>query len=130
MDFYELLEKSCDGGNRFVTCETVLLGDYNTDILKSDNMLVNALTNFLHLCGLKQLFGVPTRVTDTCASILDLIMVTDPDNMCQFGVLNVGLSDHLITYCTRKVKKFQINKNNSVRIRSLKHYSKDRFVQE
>ena len=56
-------------------------------------------------------------------------MVTDPDNMCQFGVLNVGLSDHLITYCTHKVKKFQINKHNSVRIRSLKQYSKESFVQ-
>ena len=105
MGFYERLEKACEGGNSFITCETVLLGDFNTNIIKSDNMLVNALTNFLQLCGQKQLINVPPRVTDTCVSILDLIMVTDPDNICQFGVLNVGLSDHLITYCTRKVKK-------------------------
>ena len=32
MEFYELLEKLCDNGNSFVKYETVILGDFNTNV--------------------------------------------------------------------------------------------------
>ena len=62
-------------------------------------------------------------------SAIDLILVTDHEKVCQSGVLNVGISDHLITYCTRKVIKAPVNKHNTVRMRCTKHYSKDLFIQ-
>ena len=43
--------------------------------------------------------------------------------MCQSGTISIGLSDHLLTYCTRKVTKGQIKEANVVKIRSLRQYS-------
>lgn len=51
MDFYERLEKGCN----LIEHETIILGDLNMNILKSENVLIGALNNFMHLCGLKQL---------------------------------------------------------------------------
>ena len=53
----------------------------------------------------------------------------------QYGVITTGLSDHLITYCTRKSTKVVFNKHQGVKIRSLKNYSiksrdKESFVNE
>ena len=47
---------------------------------------------------LKQLIGEPTRVTDTSDTILYLVLVSEPSNICQSGVTNLGLSDHMLTY--------------------------------
>ena len=110
------MEKSCDGGNSFVEYETVILGDFNTNVMhiSDNNVLVKALENFIWSCGLKQFVNVLTRVTGTSASILDLTMVSNCDNICQSGVLDIGLSDHILIYGTHQVKKFQINKHNIV----------------
>ena len=65
-----------------------------------------------------------TRVTSTSESIIDLIFVSDPNKICQSGTITVGLSDHLMIFCTRKTTKGQINKHNTIKIRSMKkvHY--------
>ena len=75
--------------------------------------------------NLKQLIGEPTRVTDTSATIL--VLVSEPSNICQSGVTNLGLSDHMLTYCTRKVKKSCVYQHNYVNLRSLKNYTKEAF---
>ena len=51
MDFYECLERDCDSGGNLVDIDTVVLGDFNTNILKK-NYLVNSLNNFVRMCGL------------------------------------------------------------------------------
>ena len=73
----------------------------------------------MRMCGLSQLIDVPTRVTDLCASIIDLIMVTDQDKISQSGVLGIGLSDHMLIYC----KRAAFNDHNTVRMRSLNRSS-------
>ena len=40
----------------------------------------------------------------------------------------MGLSDHLITFCTRKTVKVKYNEHNTVTLRSQKHYNKDAFI--
>ena len=75
--------------------ECILLGDFNTDILlPTNNVLVNALRNFEHAFGIKQLIVEPTRVCINTASAIDLILVSDPEKVCQSGVICVGISDH------------------------------------
>ena len=54
-DFFDVLELSINEG------QCILLGDFNTDILlPTNNVLVNALRNFEHAFGLKQLIVEPT----------------------------------------------------------------------
>ena len=95
-DFFDILELSINGGHCLNEC--ILLGDFNTDILlPTNNVLVNALRNFEHAFGLKQLIVEPTRVCINKASAIDLMLVSDPEKVCQSGVLCVGMSDHLLT---------------------------------
>ena len=119
-DFFDLLELSFKEGHIFNEC--ILLGDFNTDILlPTINVLVNALSNFEHAFGLKQLIVEPTRVYINKESAIGLILVSDPDKTCQSGVLGVGISDHMLTYCTRKVTRAYVNKHKTIRIRSSKN---------
>ena len=48
--------------------------------------------------------------------------------MCQSGTINIGLRDHLLTYCTRKVVRGQVGHHNVIKIRSLKKYSKETLL--
>jgi len=56
----------------------------------------------------------PTRVCSTSMSTIDLILVYDVQNIKPSGVIACGMSDHVVTYCTRKVCKQQVNSHNSV----------------
>ena len=49
--------------------------------------------------------------------------------MIQSGVIEVGLSDHQMIFCSRKILRTKFNKHNTVKIRSLKNYSKDLFLE-
>ncbi len=108
-----------------------MLVDFNTYVLvlSSSNILVKALHNFERVFGVKHLITEPTRVCDNSESAIDLIFVTDHENVCQSYVLSGGISDHLITYCTRKVNRPPVNKHNTLQMRCCKHYNKDQFIQ-
>ena len=58
---------------------------------------------------------------------MDLVFVSISDNVTQSGVLSVGFSDHLVIYCTRKIKKTRLGTHKSIKIRSLKRYNKAIF---
>lgn len=45
----------------------------------------------------------------------------------QSGVIHVVVSDHSLTYCTRKITKHAICKHNTGKVRSLKTYNKETF---
>ena len=46
--------------------------------------------------------------------------VTPSNKICNYGTIVVGLSDHFLVFCTRKVTRGQINKHNTVEIRCMK----------
>ena len=48
--------------------------------------------------------------------------------MCQSSTISIGMCDHFMTYCTRKISKVQISKHKYVRIRYLKNYTKEEFI--
>lgn len=125
------LNRMCDH-NVFADRECILLGDFNTNVQLSpkNSTQVNALYNFNQLFGLKQLIVEPTRVCIDSKSTLDLIIVSDQENICQSGLLNIGFSDHMVTYCTCKKSKILLEPgNNYMKVRPMKQYSKERFVE-
>ena len=75
--------------------------------------------------NLCQMIKQPTRVTECTSSVIDHILCNNPEKNCQSGVLNMGISDHFIVYCTRKLSKSSFNKHNNV-----KSYSKDVFIEK
>ena len=80
------------------------------------------------LHNFKQLINVPTRVTDTSATCIDHIFVNKSEKVNQAGVIESGISDHFITYCTRKINHEAINKHNTVKARSMKNYCRENFI--
>jgi hypothetical protein len=56
--------------------------------------------------NLVQIIKEPTRVTETTASVINHILCNNTEKICQSGVLNIGLSDHFIVHCTRKLSKW------------------------
>ena len=72
----------------------------------------------------------PTRITSTTSSLLDHILRNAEKKISQKGVIDVGLSDHLLIYCTRKILRAKANMHNQVKVRSLKTYTPERFVEE
>ena len=80
---------------------------------------------FCTIFDLKQLIEVPTRVTCSSSAIIDHILASFPDRVSQQGVIDVGLSDHQIIYCTRKISIIKRGTHKQIRYRSLKSYSAD-----
>ena len=72
-----------------------------------------------------QIIKEPTKISTNSSSTIDLILVSDEDKISQTGVLQLGISDHSLIYCTRRVVKAAINKHNTVKLRSMKNYDKD-----
>ena len=53
--------------------------------------------------------------------------MSDPIKINKCGVSDLGVSDHLLIYCTRKCKKVPVNDHNGIKLRSLINYTKEAF---
>ena len=106
----------------------VVLGDLNCNVLK-ESQDSKALSNFLSETNLKQIIATPTRITDTCESLIDVILVSSPDLVHARSVINTLISDHLPVYMELKLK---VPKPPPCYIstRGYKHYNPDLFTAE
>ena len=83
--------------------ETNIIGDFNYDI--SANPQNHQTKNFLELCNLNQysqLIQVPTRVTASSSTLIDLFLTNNPCKFSHHGVSHIGISDHSLIYAIRK----------------------------
>ena len=46
------------------------------------------------------------------------------------GIIDCEISDHQLIFCTRKVERLKLHKQNNVLLRSLKHYAVNLFVED
>ena len=99
-------------------CDLLVLGDFNLCLLKNKSKLHKDYKEVLNMFNCKQLIKVVTCETDISYSCLDHIFTNNKDKICQAGVIKSGLSDHYITFCTRKIIRGQIGKHNTIRVRS------------
>jgi hypothetical protein len=111
-------------------CEMILLGDFSICYGDQKGPLFKLYDSVLKIFNLCQMIKQPTRVTEFTSSVIDHILCNNPEKNCQSGVLNMGISDHFIVYCTRKLPKSSFNKHNNVKVRSVKSYNKDVFIEK
>ena len=114
--------------------ELYILGDLNINLYRNhtgckNNNLVSAtasnnVKSYLQFCtmfGLTQIMKSPTRIACSSTSLIDHILPSLPDRISQEGVMTVGLSDHQLIYCTRKISRVKTGgahkKSNSVHLR-------------
>lgn len=104
------------------------MGDFNTNILKKDSSIFKSLRNFCHLCSMHQLISQFTRVSTSSQTIIDLVLTSDKSKISNSGVIDYGLSDHSMIFCTRKTRRSVFNCHSSVRSRSLKNYNTEALL--
>ena len=66
----------------------IILGDFNTNVknIHKKCTLIDDIHSFINLLGMSQLINCATRITLTSSSIIDLIFVSESDNISQSGV--------------------------------------------
>jgi hypothetical protein len=79
--------------------------------------------NILNLFSFYQIIVDPTRVTCDTESIIDHILCNFKENIVNSGVITTGISDHFMTFCTRKIFRGHFKSHNIIKIRSLKNDS-------
>lgn len=106
--------------------ELIILGDFNK------NWLVKSSSKEKNIFGrlnLTQLISEPTRVTSTCQSLLDWILVSHPNRFLKAGVMSDCLSDHSPVYCIWKIKLPKLPPK-LIKIRQYKKMNVDRFIDD
>ena len=86
-------------------------------------------TSYLDFCfffSLEQLIFILTRVTSKTATFTDHILTNCSQKVSQCGVIELGISDHDLVYCTRKTPLLKPNKHNNISVRSMENYSKEK----
>lgn len=94
VDFEERIEDLPVTGS-----EQIIMGDFNTDQLKSSN-----LKSMMEIFNLTQIITDPTREARCSSTLIDHIYVKHPRLYRSRGVLPIGRSNHhlLIVYSVRK----------------------------
>jgi len=102
-------------------CETYLLGDANICFKQKSSSLLKSYLNVLRIFYLQQIISEATRITPITSSIIDHILTGSKERLSQYGVISVGLSDHFMTFCTRKISKQTFNKHYFSKVRCIKN---------
>ena len=141
-DFLEVLTNNLESIG-YLNKEIILLGDFNINLLKngkyifenesnqSDNSQTTLFKNYKEFCNnfsLKQLIKEVTRIV--CNSpdyLLYHILTNSPQNVSQFGIIDLALSDHQMIYLTRKINHEKFLTHKQVTFRCLKNYSANKF---
>ena len=110
--------------------EIYLLGDFNINLFQNGKYILNGkrsttsqgsvhtMTNrykeFCQIHSLKQLITCPTSVTCNTSTLIDHILTNSTEKIFQSGVIDSGISDHQLIFCTGKVKRVKFHKHNNV----------------
>ncbi len=105
--------------------ETIILGDMNICYNNHNLGITKQYKQILDLNSYKHIITNPTQVTEHRANILDHIICNMDDRITHSGVIETGISDHFLTYCTRKHKEISKCRHKTIKIRSIRNYNKD-----
>ena len=73
-----------------------IMGDFNVDLLKADgHKLTNDFLQGFYTGGFYPLISLPTRITDSTATLIDNIWTNDLGVKVESGLVSVRISDHL-----------------------------------
>ena len=109
--------------------EIYMMGDYNIDFKRTTSPEYRALKNLCYAYFFTQLIDLPTRITDTSATMIDLLFTNRTDIVQASGVVSLGLSDHDLIFCQRKHKRVK-NLANYIKIRKYKNFVPENFLSD
>ena len=108
--------------------DIVLTGDVNCDLL-TKNPRENALRSFCISVNANQLIEKRTRVTKNSCSLLDVILVSNPDSVQSGDVLDLTISDHYLVFAVLNLRAPK-QATNYITTRSFRKYNADQFAND
>ena len=81
--------------------ELFILGDFNINLGQQSSSLASKYLDILGLFNCTLLITESARLTLSGGTILDHIIVNKKGKVRESGVIDSGLSNHLVTYCSR-----------------------------
>ena len=121
-----------------ISNETYIHGNFNINLSLNDSYIfskkdmlnnksipsdIKSYYEFCTFFSLHQLTKVPTCITCNSATIIDHILASYPERVTQQGIIDVGLSDHQLIFCTRKISRIKRGMHKHIKFCSFKHYS-------
>ena len=103
--FNDMLEKIWSSRKNII-----IMGDLNSDLLYrgrtiEESYLGRRLQRILSTYGLKCVIKEPTRISENAQTLIDLIIVSNPDKVTNTGVSHLGISDHSLVYANVRMRK-------------------------
>ena len=86
--------------------EVYILVDLNINLINNQQHTPNGIKRYNEFCSLyclAQLLTLPTCITKNSTFLLDHVLKNCADRVSQFGVVDMGLPDHQLIYCTGKI---------------------------
>ena len=106
-----------------------ILGDLNCNLLDLNTPESQALIKFCQTFNLSQVVTKPTRLTDKSESLLDVILVSNANQVLESDVLISSISDHDLVYMKLRLKR-QKSPPIFTTTRSFKNYSPSEFLKD
>ena len=105
--------------------DIIIMGDLNSDLLyrgrtTEESYLGRRLQCILSTYGLKCAIKEPTRISENVQTLIDLIIVSNPDKVTNTGVSHVGISDRSLVYANVRMRK----EKQQLVTKTVKNYSK------
>ena len=110
---------------------TIICGDFNINYLQPESYPTSFFqVNVTEPFGLSQIIKEPTRITATTSTLLDLILVSNSNNVKKCGVVDIpGISDHCFVYAAYAIRKPKFTPKTFTR-RDFKNFSQEAFMQD
>ena len=106
------------------------MGDFNLCLLKSElSSLSHDFLLSLQSCYLIPTIDKPTRVHGNSASLIDNVLVNNPDHVTVSGILITDVSDHFSQFCIFKSTREKISPPK-FKVRDFSHFNKNSFVDD
>ena len=81
--------------------EVIIVGDINFNYLDESNG--KQFKELLSLNGFVQAVNGPTRITPNSETLIDVILTSKPENVCDIKIIPTAISDHDAVGCRRKI---------------------------
>lgn len=107
--------------------ELLIIGDLNFNMLDDGNSEPDPhLTDFCDRFCMTNTITEPTRVTNTSASLIDVLITSNPERFVLSGTMKLGISDHDLIYTIRK-QKIPRPQPKLIEYRSMKGFDAERY---
>jgi exonuclease III len=106
----------------------ILMGDMNINHLKPDLPPCKFFSTYVsEPFALTQVIDEPTRITANSSTLIDLMLVSNPENVKVHGVVDTpGISDHCLTFMSYSIKKPKFKPKMLTR-RDFRNFDSDKF---